>query len=766
MEFQDKRLKRKVFFIFLLLTSLQVTQFKNGNFLGHDPRTIKGNIKNKSIGEEFFHTFSPSIVNDQFPTCSIYFNLNESYIFINGSESFYFTRDGGITNWQVKMQNDDFLDGTIQDFWIKLNENNGSFLENNGIMKMNDSGFHQYFNDINQAPKKDAPALVQQVNGDFNASVNINITALKNKGGQAGLIFISGQNFVFFSYHHEISSGKGFIEIFFNDKTNGLMIEQKEINATNQVFLQMNRTDMYFGFDFNDQLNESLMLNEKEIFIDPFGYIGFFTAENGSAEFFDWNITPRVNITLFDQRSGLIKAIGVPLIQYDENNIVRFSIDTNATTFLSSEYQVRVDTSNGSVKFTDFAPTTTTDKTPNINIFLDSKTLGVNASDVYSESCKFAYSVDGKKPEKFINPHNDNFMYYPVVPNATLPRYWDKINPENLDYKIENNDLLYFSDKNNSNWNAITKSAPAITQDLFGDFQAIAKFRPALGNNSNGGMILIFNDSDSILFTIHEQETSWNVSTFKITNNSHELKNSDLVGLDVMEDALWLKIKNENNTFTFSYSTTGDSYNIYQEIYSIPIHVEKIFKVGLVGLNNSTTVIDYWDITPSWYFHMPSMASPQYAISISEIPFNQVSDTDNCLRALIVDVNNITSASNVYYPNITISSIGNEKFLFSDNEYIRFESRQGRVVQMIYNPNTLDAEILPSGNILASAGRPGSGNVRILDESGIIIREITSVSGIPLIWPHDADMLANGNILIADTGNDRAIEINENNEVT
>jgi len=73
-----------------------------------------------------------------------------------------------------------------------------------------------------------------------------------------------------------------------------------------------------------------------------------------------------------------------------------------------------------------------------------------------------------------------------------------------------------------------------------------------------------------------------------------------------------------------------------------------------------------------------------------------------------------------------------------------------------------NADRLSNGNTMIADSK----NDRIIqvDELGNIVWELNS-SQISLVWPRDADLLPNGNILIADSGNNRIIEVNSTNDI-
>ncbi|MHA1371083.1 MAG: aryl-sulfate sulfotransferase, partial [Promethearchaeota archaeon] len=751
------RQKFKIFLILLLtcvillVISTQLHQKKGIFQFKHSPIE-------KSSSTPIFLNFYPATTTDATPDCYIKIQLND-YIYVNDSECFYYTPDNWDHKYYISTHKDNFDNQDLAEFWSRLNQANGIFIENDSVLEIKDLMNSEWGRLPGQAPVYTAPAITQKVQGDFELSVKINATSFNTTDHHGGILLYSTRETLLFNIRLSPADLSEKIEILSIEDSSITLMKSTTVAPYRELTLIIKRTNNNFIFSYVLPGNESQILHETQFLIDSNVNVGLYAAGNASLKFDDFYITPAINASLTTDKQFLeLFATGVPFKQFDTDNYIIFSFTGNTTDFNSTENRVNIDCSSGPVEFTSFYPESTHDTTPDIKVYMKSTTIGFNGSEIQDDTCAFAYTKDGSQPTQFINPHIDKFEYFNKGPGQALPKYWKRINEDNLNYTYDVNDrILSIRDKSNSSWTSTTKNAPAILQYLFGDFITIAKLQLYPSRNWSGGMLLIISDSLSYHLSIKSRDNQVEIITRRITQVEDVILGETTIATDLAKNGLWLRISYSNDLFTFSYSLTGDSYNIYFDVASEEVITTNEFEVGLFAYQNSSINVHYWDITPSVEV---TFESPNYfTISVANVPFKQYNDNLNCLRVSIINIDNITSYSNVYYPEIRPASSNKTYILCSNGDRVCLMDTSGGLNWSYYMPNSLDKELTQNGNILITTGEPGHGQVVEIDMNKNVLWSITEVGGIPLNFPHDADRLPNGNTLIADTGNDRAIEV-------
>ncbi|MBD3188763.1 hypothetical protein GF325_18185 [Candidatus Bathyarchaeota archaeon] len=137
----------------------------------------------------------------------------------------------------------------------------------------------------------------------------------------------------------------------------------------------------------------------------------------------------------------------------------------------------------------------------------------------------------------------------------------------------------------------------------------------------------------------------------------------------------------------------------------------------------------------------------------------------NLFRFRVNDSSNVTSTSTVFSVEVEQGFKSNASLLLSNGNQVAFMNLDGDISWSITMTNTLDKEMLSNGNILVTRGWIGGGEILEIAPDGEIVKNYTKAGELDFNWPHDADMLPNGNLLVADTLNDRVVEINPDGSV-
>ncbi|MHA1999198.1 MAG: aryl-sulfate sulfotransferase [Promethearchaeota archaeon] len=669
--------------------------------------------------------------------------------------SFSYSRSETGEEFQVQTFNDNFNDSSIDPRWNLLDGGSSVFIEENGYLVIHDLGNEKW--ELNSSGGYDltASASFQSIEGDFNAITVVNVTGLGNHE-VAGILYRAGCDVVSLSYERiDLSTASIKIERFEN------VIFSWSTSVVDSIELGMNRKGNEFSCSWeapsSNKTSEYTFMNV----MDRSGAAGIYSSGGGIGLFDNWNISPRISSNLTSNSTIHLDAIDVPYNQFDDDNSISYHVDTPLQVYSSQQYMVNISCAEGPFDFLKFRPEETVDLSPDVRIYGSIDSTGVDASKIILNSAAFAYSTDGTKPVDFINPHDDDFSYNSSTSSTALLYCWTVENEANLQHEsFDTNSTLYMKDVNDSTWNGSIRDAPILVQRIKGDMTAITRMVLPESSKIHGGLVVNMSSNSSFLYTVKTvDETSINLTIYKFYNGTRVIGNSSIVQLTT-EREIWLRIRQDKSTLLeFSYSFTGNTYNFYQKFQFESLYISEAFDIGLIVLENGTLFVDYWDISPSLNYGLDFFGEEMYYIQVNDVPFNQYGKGTNLIQFSIVDVSNVTSYSNAYSVNIMMDELNKMKILHFDSQDIVVMDYAGSILNQVFSPNSLDMEYLPSGNIMVASGLPGSGKISEYTLEGELAWEIGRAGGLDLNWPHDADRLPDGNLLIADTGNDRVVEL-------
>ena len=760
---EKKRLIRSLIFTITLLSIIMLAENSSDN---NGCNRFEYEELAPSYGDFLFYNFSSNNFTDTYPNTSIYVNTTDLSL-INDTEGFFYSESADSELGYVNLHSDIFNDSTVNDYWEKRNEINGSISEINGTLKIIDIGDHAWGGNPGETPSYDAPAITQEAHGDFKANLTINTTLIDDSTKNGGILCILGNDLLRLSYSLSPSNSSEGI-IIASSTENNLNQEhaQETLSHAQVLILSIERKENLFCFSYINGSGSYHPLFNDSFYLERSASIGIYAAHNAVLDAYQWQVSPR--ITSFNsENQTMIDCIEVPFSKFDDDNEIQFIVNSTNGTLTSSIYMVDIDCSNGSITFDNYIPRETEDITPDVSFYLPTNETDFNNPNIFLDSAYFAYARDGTRPNNFINPTKDFFIYDANSSSGdALPGYWRTSNPENLEYKLESSvAILNITDNNTSTWNESVNTAPAITQDICGDFTAISKFIFNSSFNSSGGIALILNSSLAYKLHITRLDNgSVVVSIIKFESGTALILTQEIIS-NLEDGQFWVKIDHNDKNFTFSYSLTGQTYNYYFDLLEFNLLFDEIFEVGLFVEQNGTMLVDYWDITPSISVRSQINVNYHYYINVMGIPFNQYSNDQNTLRVRITNTSFDVAYSNVVYIKTFATEMDGVHILYSDGDYVNLATYSKNIIWSYKQPQALDLEYLPNNNVLITHGLSTSGGIIEVDQSKNIVWSLYSAGGLPLDWPHDADLLLNNHVLFADTGNDRVIEVTRDGQV-
>ncbi|MFX0132728.1 MAG: DUF1349 domain-containing protein [Candidatus Hodarchaeota archaeon] len=408
-------------------------------------------------------------------------------------------------------------------------------------------------------------------------------------------------------------------------------------------------------------------------------------------------------------------------------------------------------------QFSNFSPEQTMDTTPDVHVNVSDSTSGL---DIGTE--QFGYVRDGTTPTRFMNPHEDDFN------DGSMAQFWSYINKINGTF-TEAWGMLNISDNGNHDWSENRVDAPTIIQTICDDFSFDIKINVTLTQEQNVGLLLYCNDSNYLKVVYSNTSfTTVNVSFWKVLNKTSSLIESCEVGA---LNPIWLRMTRIDNHFSAFYSTTGQTYEIYEFIGQTDIEFAKDCRVGVFAANGSEALFDNWRITPHMEITGTDGSTTKEKISVYNVPFKEFHEINNKIKFKISNLDTLEGESPTYTVNISTMNTLRDRTLYPDADNIIKEVDRFGNIKWSYDAGTElgvfalgDVERLPNGDTLFidMEDHGDYSAVFIINSTGGIVWNYTPSGADRLDWAHDADVLPNGNMLIADTGNNRILEVNYN----
>ena len=285
--------------------------------------------------------------------------------------------------------------------------------------------------------------------------------------------------------------------------------------------------------------------------------------------------------------------------------------------------------------FSNFSPTMTTNKTPDVSIQVNDSESGLNV-----DSGQFAYTNNGSEPYLYSNPYRDDFN------DDKIGGYWSFRNQANGSF-IESGSNITISDLNGDHtWSGNTRNAPFMYQTIMGDVIAQVKVSATLIEGWDIAGLLVC-DQDDNFFLYQYTLVPFGAGIYNIALWSSISGVSTRIGVFTLGlvDDLWMRIIRSGDEFAGFYSVDGINYEL---LGFSDILLTKLTQVGMFVGDNTNATFDDWTITPWIECTGQNGTNNLETMSVHEIPFNHYSDDENKINFKISDMNGNTAISDTF----------------------------------------------------------------------------------------------------------------------
>ncbi|MHA1847566.1 MAG: aryl-sulfate sulfotransferase [Promethearchaeota archaeon] len=701
-------------------------------------------IQNSGVNFAYSNFQPESFANDDI-NCSIFLTANNSLQ--NDTEQFMYKMGSGESSPWISTHSDNFSDNIISSFWTKFNEMNGQFIENSSGLVLKDIGDHEW-----SMKNENAPLLSQVVWKYFQLKGHLNFSGLKSSHPAAGMLLKWGDGFLKLAVSLNALNSSLELKIYFISNGSSSLIDDVPLGTSKVRWMRLTRSGFFFLLeDSLDDINYNVILNVS-LNVPDLVDLGIFAEHGGEVSTRTWVISPSIDFTPVNSTSGHVNVSGLKLdFRYPEGNAIKFSMRDNESNQLVSDFiDLVLDASSGNINFSSTIPNKTSARFVDVASIINISSI----NDINQDSASFAFSRDGSKPVEFTSPHSDFFD------GSKLRDFWHILNQDRSNISFTGNALV-FKDVNQTNHLSIT-TLPFLYQESRGTTQAIVKVNITAREDGEMLGLMLKDGNDYIIFwlkilnsgTLQFSAQSWKNLTLSTNDTS--------LPVNIVQNYTWLKIWIDGGQVKCSYSFNGDTYAQYDDMFSLESIMIDLFDVGIVVAENSSGIIDYWDMSPSLVVKY-DLAIDDWIIRVKSFTIQPTAI--NLIRFKIADSSNITSESRVFFIEYQEYLANNMKFLISDGNVISVIYWNGSIEWSVQQSKVLDKELLDDGQLLVTKGGIGTGEILKINEMGDVTWSITRIGGQDLNFPHDADLLPNGHVLIADTLNDRVVEISDNGTI-
>ncbi|MHC1590454.1 MAG: aryl-sulfate sulfotransferase, partial [Candidatus Helarchaeales archaeon] len=693
-------------------------------------------------------------------TPTIRLSVNSSPVgLLVGTEEFAYSVSGDDPGFFINPHSDDFSGSELGPYWMGINELNGDIDVLDGHLEIRSDADTHFGLDSTGQVRDDAPALVQAIGGDFKVKVKMNVSGITEGFQEAGIICRWGTSLNFFNMHYEST----FLKIASSE--NGVL---KILNITDYlgfsgVWLGIERAGNYFNFTYSSTGMDWEQLLYQMV---PAGYLvqlGLYTSNGGSAIFDDWSISPSIACTGINGSTGTenITVTGIPFKNWNDGsmNKIQVRITAGNETSYSPIYNVSLSCEDPALDFTTF--TVLNDSKENYVAKMDLSpalsSLVVPGSECFSLEDTVMDSPPGF--DSFINPHRDDFS------STTLKSWWKIRNSDRLNISISNGRMRLGDTTNDSSLDGVNISAPFVYQKIKGEFEAEASFFDLIirdGGSSGRAGISIMNLDDSRVIKFWIGIDTGDVIVFGIEQYNDTLGvlsfNQSIIDPGFNSSGpIVLRIEKRLSTLRVYYGIPGNDSGM-AEFIDMRVDRDAIFKIGLFVESGAAVGVDDWFITPSVTFEK-DIQTGVVSIKVRGISFPTTFLRSYSIVFGLNASNGTFSRSNILKLQIYDPDWDNKGLLMTYGVSTMILDRLGNILSSHSGLAQLDLEYLSNGNFLVVYGMYDSGSVVEYDPDWNVIWRVDEVDGTPLRFPHDADVLDNGNILITDSRNDRVVEV-------
>ncbi|MHA1684135.1 MAG: aryl-sulfate sulfotransferase [Promethearchaeota archaeon] len=733
------RLKTMLFIVlgvfFLQLVS-SGSSWNESQLQGEDPLVISG--VNYS-----FTNFTPSSIPMNKLNCSVAITSNTTLV--PGTERFGYALANETPSSMISTHDDDFSNGILDNFWEVINPGNGFFNESGGALTILDTANTVWASDGSGGIDATAPAIFQDINGNFKVNCTLNASSLHDTREDAGMLLSWEGGYLKLSIHLDNLQQDLIIDLHVYMNATATVLNSINLGEGKAPDIHLERAGDTITLNiWNNGAAENV---SNQVNIPSSLKVGVYAARNGEITIDGWEINPSVSFNISDW-TILVENV---VLDYKNlyNNTLNFQIeDTENNTLNSPDFHVDIDASQGSKDFIYFYPENYTSPVVESYCFLNLFYIQLDLVHLYTEA--FATTSDGTLPDTFYSPHSDAFS------TSGLKPYWNKDNSSNFQARFEN-DSLILQDVTNTSIEDIS-SLPWIYQTVPRSFSATFKLDYASLSEGAVTGFKVRSQERVFVFYIRKQVSNFESGFYEYDRNG-TLLNSLNVSIPFTRENLWLKIAEDDGLMELSYSQNGDTYAQYTPVFSLPFHSNNT-EVGIFTCEDSTICIDYWEMTPSIEV---ILKVGLVTLHVEGVHLDE--SGDNYFRFKINSSDDEVYISNVFYARLDNPFLSNASLLLTNGNDIQVMNLDGEITWNVPMTKVLDKELMPNGNILVTRGAPGFGEVVEITPQGSIAWNVSSAGGVDFNWPHDADYLPNGNFLVADTLNDRVIEINRSGDV-
>jgi hypothetical protein len=329
--------------------------------------------------------------------------INNDTNFTNGTEKFRYSTNGQIGDGWITAHKDNFSNLIVDNWWEQKNYENGIFNETIDGLLIDDQGNHVWKWSVLNGLVEEAPALFQNITGDFSLEALVNTSFFSNEEHRGGFLLNWEEGYMKISLGLQPDLTNRFIRISHYANSTENIIINSFLDGNKSYFIKISRTRDEFSIGLKAISANYVNLLERSFNIPRSIKTGLIVEQGGKILVDDWDISPWINSNQISNSTNnyRIQIFNIPLsYQFLESNVVDFSInDTNLNEIQSGPQNVTIDASSGDLPFMHLSPNATTSLKVDLDLYLN---LSPFFSPLRDDTESFAFSTDGSLPYGFI----------------------------------------------------------------------------------------------------------------------------------------------------------------------------------------------------------------------------------------------------------------------------------------------------------------------------------------------------------------------------